>query len=76
MLGNVMEWAQDAYLWNYAGVPTDGSAQEGSADADRVKRGGHYASGAAVDIRASARNYGPPATGDVFSGTRCCKSAQ
>jgi formylglycine-generating enzyme required for sulfatase activity len=40
MHGNVWEWVQDCYASSYAGLPTDGSANETSSCSNRVVRGG------------------------------------
>ena len=43
MHGNVIEWCQDLYHWNYEGAPTDGGAREdGDSPDQRVQRGGSY----------------------------------
>ena len=38
--GNVAEWVQDCWNWNYTGAPTDGSAWESGDCDERVVRGG------------------------------------
>ena len=40
MHGNVWEWVQDCYNYNYRGAPSDGSAWESEDCSDRVSRGG------------------------------------
>ena len=42
MSGNVWEWCQDEYHFNYEGAPTDGSAWQQRAGAPRVLRGGAW----------------------------------
>jgi len=57
MHGNVWEWTQDCYHWNYIGAPSDGSAWITScADNRRVIRGGSFI-GSARFFR-SAYRYG------------------
>ncbi len=46
MAGNIWEWVQDGYHYNYEGAPSDGSAWESPAGSDRVGRGGSWLDGA------------------------------
>ena len=54
MHGNVKEWVQDCWNYNYRGAPTDGSAWESGECSDRVKRGGSSHEG---NIHSSERYY-------------------
>jgi formylglycine-generating enzyme required for sulfatase activity len=42
MHGNVWEWCEDRWYWDYEGAPTDGSAWTGGDSASRVLRGGSW----------------------------------
>ena len=42
--GNVAEWVQDCWNWNYKGAPPDGSAWESGDCDERVVRGGSWSS--------------------------------
>ena len=44
MHGNVAEWVQDCWNWNYKGAPADGSAWESGDCSERVLRGGSWRS--------------------------------
>jgi formylglycine-generating enzyme required for sulfatase activity len=59
MHGNVFTWVQDCHADSYAGLPTDGSANETPGCPYRVARGGVYAERPAV-LRSAARNFAPP----------------
>ncbi len=58
MLGNVLEWCQDAWHDNYTGAPADGSAWAGEGRF-RVSRGGSWAHHAR-DCRCACRLYQGP----------------
>lgn len=74
MHGNVMQWVQDCFAPSYAGLPTDGSANESatplqltgplarlngqSACEFRMLRGGDWGNPPAL-IRSTSRNFGP-----------------
>lgn len=59
MHGNVWEWVQDMWQYDYDGAPTDGSARESGDGADRVDRGGSW-SGTAGYCRSAFRvSYDP-----------------
>jgi formylglycine-generating enzyme required for sulfatase activity len=59
MLGNVFQWVQDCHAETYAGLATDGSANEASGCPIRVARGGVWGDRASV-MRSAARNFAPP----------------
>ena len=59
MHGNVEEWIQDLYHYQYKGAPTDGSAWDDGVDSFRVKRGGDWVY-RAQNCRSAARSYGLP----------------
>ena len=59
MAGNVMEWVQDCYRSGYAQAPDDGSAVELDGCAERVVRGGGYASPADL-LRSASRSRRAP----------------
>jgi formylglycine-generating enzyme required for sulfatase activity len=40
MHGNVWEWCQDSWHWNYQSSPTDASPWESKGSKERVLRGG------------------------------------
>ncbi|MBN2804302.1 MAG: SUMF1/EgtB/PvdO family nonheme iron enzyme [Deltaproteobacteria bacterium] len=42
MSGNVWEWVEDKFDFNYDNVPTDGSAFIDTSFSDRVIRGGSF----------------------------------
>lgn len=44
MLGNVWEWVEDTYAYDYSAAPTDGSAQVFEREVSRVLRGGSWIS--------------------------------
>ncbi len=44
MHGNVAEWVQDCWNWDYKGAPADGSAWESGDCSERVLRGGSWIS--------------------------------
>ena len=56
MHGNVEEWAQDCWNYNYEGAPSDGNAwQEGDCSDRRPARGGSFRDGP-MDITAVSRS--------------------
>jgi formylglycine-generating enzyme required for sulfatase activity len=86
VLGNALEWTEDAYYPNYDGAPADGSARlEGvsqreltgdSANDDgkvlRVIRG--YASEHGVTSGVTARGYSSPSPSQRLIGFRIARS--
>ncbi len=72
MAGNVKEWVQDLYQWDYGGAPDDGGAWEDASEAGRVLRGGGFYDDA-DDVRATARGYLLPFTYDGETGFRCAR---
>jgi len=74
MAGNVWEWIEDAWHFDYKGAaPSDGSAWVQNPDTpDRVVRGGGY-SWDADSFVSSRRNFNPPANRSTFGGFRCVR---
>ncbi len=72
MAGNVWDWVQDCYHYNYNGAPDDGSAWEYTGCPDRVRRGGSLFDDA-YNLRASRRAYANPAEARWYLGFRCVK---
>jgi formylglycine-generating enzyme required for sulfatase activity len=69
MHGNVWEWCADAWLDNYIGAPTDGSAWERGSTSRHVLRGGCWHD--PPDLCRSAARLGQEATeGEDFFGFR------
>ena len=59
MHGNVWEWVQDRWHYDYNGAPTDGSAWESGSFDSRVTRGGGWYNVARY-CRSANRNYYSP----------------
>jgi formylglycine-generating enzyme required for sulfatase activity len=59
MHGNLFEWVQDWYHFNYTGAPSDGSAWESPTGSGRVIRGGSWFGYAQYCRSAYRRPYGP-----------------
>ena len=72
MHGNVWEWTQDTWHSNYDGAPTDGSAWESGAGADRVIRGVGWFS-IAGGCWSSWRTYDDPGSRGSHLGFRLLK---
>ena len=60
MHGNVWEWCQDNWHWNYENCPQDASPWERGGSEDRVLRGGCWSSDPA-SVRSGKRNRFSPA---------------
>lgn len=70
MHGNVSEWVEDAYAASYAGLPTDGSANAGTAaETRKVFRGGSWTTEPYV-LRCNVRRSGGPKLRDNRLGFR------
>ena len=69
MHGNLFEWVQDWWHWDYIGAPTDGSAWEVPAGTQRIVRGGSWYTGASGH-RSAYRTYRDPAIGYSYVGFR------
>jgi len=69
MHGNVWEWVQDEWHDSYNGAPTDGSARESGAGANRVFRGGSWYD-TARGCRSAARAHYAPRTRNLRLGFR------
>jgi formylglycine-generating enzyme required for sulfatase activity len=65
MSGNIAEWTEDCYHFNYHGAPTDGSAWTRGDCSWRVVRGGSW-SGSPLNVRAAVR--GALTTSSQYSG--------
>ena len=73
MLGNVLEWVEDAWHGNYVGAPNDGSAwQTDQAGAARVVRGGSWSYGARF-CRSASRDDFDPDDRLYYAGFRCAR---
>jgi len=59
MSGNVWEWCQDRWHYNYIGAPTDGSVWETGDSSYRVLRGGSW-DGDGQNCRSANRNNNGP----------------
>ncbi|MEZ5776396.1 MAG: SUMF1/EgtB/PvdO family nonheme iron enzyme [Hyphomicrobiaceae bacterium] len=60
MHGNVWEWVEDAWVDNYRGAPTDGTARKGAdTSVSRVLRGGSWIFNP-QSLRAASRSGGRP----------------
>jgi len=69
MHGNVQEWTQDCWYFNYENAPNDGSAWEGGECYYRVLRGGAWDDGA-ENIRVAFRRRNDPISRDPSFGFR------
>ena len=69
MSGNVWEWCEDKWHWNYNGAPTNGSAWTSGSSAVRVFRGGSWINGA-HGCRSANRSYLSPGYGYYNLGFR------
>jgi formylglycine-generating enzyme required for sulfatase activity len=73
MLGNVLEWMEDAWHDGYDGAPADGSVwPSDAAGALRVVRGGSWVSVARV-CRCACRDWLAPDSRLVYLGFRCAR---
>ena len=74
MAGNVWEWVEDDWHWDYVGAPTDGSAWVGEPRSPSlVFRGGSFAADA-YRMRTTCRNGTDPfAAGLISIGFRCTR---
>jgi formylglycine-generating enzyme required for sulfatase activity len=73
MAGNVWEWVEDDYHFDYTGAPTDGSAWVDSPrDSLRVFRGGCFGNVAGA-LRAASRLGVDPSVTNVYLGFRCAR---
>ena len=61
LAGNAREWVKDCYVSDYRNAPGDGSAVESANCAERVIRGGGYASPSSK-LRSTARDQADPDT--------------
>ena len=77
MSGNVWEWCEDDWHYDYNGAPRDGSAWINRPDrgSSRVGRGGSW-SHDARDCRAAYRSYGTPGARSDYLGFRLALSLQ
>ena len=75
MNGNVWEWCEDAYHFNYNGAPNDGSAWIESPTNGRVARGGGWGQYGAQFCRSAARGRNDPSYGYAVFGFRLVREA-
>jgi len=69
MHGNVFEWTQDCWHYNYLGAPTDGSAWiTGCSESQRVLRGGSRSVSSGVVRSAFRFRKAPSYQGDYYDG--------
>lgn len=75
MLGNVWQWVDDCYFYDYTDAPSDGSTWKKSDDEcfKRVLRGGSWY-GAVSEVRSAYRNGEPPGVRDLVNGIRVARS--
>jgi formylglycine-generating enzyme required for sulfatase activity len=73
MSGNVSEWCEDTYQYNYTGAPTDGSAWVSTDSSYRVFRGGEW-SYFSLDCASATRHYGWPNRFSSGLGIRLVRS--
>ena len=71
MHGNVLEWVEDCYEYDYSRAPTDGSAWTGTgcSFSTRVLRGGSWFDNK-LNLRSANRAGGQPSTAGSFDGFR------
>jgi formylglycine-generating enzyme required for sulfatase activity len=71
--GNVWEWCEDVWHWDYNGAPADGSAwlEGGKADpSGRVVRGGSWINNPPEDFRSASRQRAAPNGRSIDLGFR------
>ncbi|VFN05444.1 MAG: Sulfatase-modifying factor enzyme 1, partial [Candidatus Kentron sp. G] len=78
MLGNVREWTQDPWPFNYRGAPTDGTPWEASSEkqkifAGRVFRGGSWYDDARFVRAATAAGRAIATTALAFAVPKCIR---
>ena len=66
MHGNVREWVEDCYQWNYEGAPQDGSASTREGCRTRAQRDGTWAYPRSM-VGAAERSWGSQ-SGRSFEG--------
>lgn len=72
MHGNVWEWCEDPWHYNYAGAPKDGSAWEGDPS-PRVLRGGSWVNNP-VNLRSAARTRVITSSQGIINGFRLART--
>ncbi|TVR99469.1 MAG: formylglycine-generating enzyme family protein [Wenzhouxiangellaceae bacterium] len=75
MHGNVWEWVEDCWNWNYFGAPVDGSAWLEGDCANAVLRGGSWAMGGR-SIRSASRGFDQKDVRTRFRGFRVARSVE
>jgi len=75
MIGNVLQWVEDASYDTYDGAPTDGSAWQGDRPYREI-RGGAFFIGGTWFLHAASRSRGAANTGGRFLGFRLAKDAK
>lgn len=73
MHGNVWEWVQDCWNWNYSGAPVDASAWMQGDCSRAVLRGGSWAMGGR-SIRSAARAFDERSVRTRFRGFRVART--
>jgi formylglycine-generating enzyme required for sulfatase activity len=74
MHGNVWEWVQDLYQWNYRGAPVDGSAWvNGGKQEERVIRGGAWYD-VSKYLRSAYRGHFVPSYRNSSTGLRIARA--
>ncbi len=68
MYGNVAEWCEDTWHWNYEGAPAGATPWLGD-DEDRVRRGGHWDTSSS-EVRSHSRDHYEAKKGDKAGGVR------
>ncbi len=75
MNGNVWEWCEDFYHFNYNGAPADGSVWITSGGNGRVARGGGWGEYGAQFCRSAARGRDNPEYGFNIFGFRLVRES-
>jgi formylglycine-generating enzyme required for sulfatase activity len=74
MHGNVWEWVQDVWHYNYTGAPTDGSAwTAGGEESGRVRRGGSWYNYPHI-LRLAVRDWNSTVSRADITGVRIART--
>ncbi|MBU1659993.1 MAG: formylglycine-generating enzyme family protein [Chloroflexi bacterium] len=71
MAGNVLEWVNDWYLYNYYDTSPYSNPAGPDTGTDRVLRGGGWGTCSGSSLRVAGRNYGYPPSQYIYIGFRC-----